>query len=565
MLPSSDALLTSQPSSRVLLGVLIDVSDSMRKSWPNKDGKQLPRIEVIRDVLNRRIQEEQRRSQTQKSKLENIDVFCLGLGFRFPYYIVHDIGVAEQEQPLNKKELEPQEFTDLICDLLALCEILPTKEKLSDFKERLNQKWQECTKNIFDQAEIVEDVFGQLVDYIEPDMYASAMRRHQRGLLYKLTHRFHWLASFFSEGLQRKEEQIKITSKRAADQYIADVFAQARNDFKNNQEKYVNLITHHIEKFVKDYVAATLQALTLGFSPTEIVDHLDENQTISLAEKIYADLDKEVREHIEKVLRRYLRNLRSEQKSISAKLDLKQVIHLTKRFIQKEGWAYLRPLIEDTIYTMLTRQFESQAEENFSHWLRLASAREVVRPLAKLSSILPAIFEEKVYSDQVMFGSTPFRKAIDLAAMRFVDETYKDHRKVLIIISDGSFRDELEVMVSADLLKKRGVTIISCLIHERNLLEHFTRSSSKELPTGAKRMIEIASEQPEQSNQPADTRQRHLSRALMGKKLCYQINHSRLLDVIVENVFEEYAASDDNAPGRSKRSAKGKVTRSVLK
>src|SRR5690348_11651175 len=91
MLPSSDALLTSQPSSRVLLGVLIDVSNSMRKSWPNKDGKQLPRIEVIRDVLNRRIQEEQRRSQTQKSKLENIDVFCLE---RFAEVLSYEAGAA---------------------------------------------------------------------------------------------------------------------------------------------------------------------------------------------------------------------------------------------------------------------------------------------------------------------------------------------------------------------------------------------------------------------------------------------------------------------------------------
>lgn len=165
----------------------------------------------------------------------------------------------------------------------------------------------------------------------------------------------------------------------------------------------------------------------------------------------------------------------------------------------------------------------------------------MVRPLTTLSAILPNIFEDHLYSEQVMFGSTPFRQTLDRAAMRFIDEAYKEHRKILFIISDGEFRDEAKVMVSADLLKKRGVTIISGLIHERNLLE-IMKCSPKEWPTGAKRMVEIASEPPEHNLSVS----RRLARALLGGKLCYQVNHSRLLTEIVENVLEQSATSEDS-------------------
>jgi hypothetical protein len=149
---------------------------------------------------------------------------------------------------------------------------------------------------------------------------------------------------------------------------------------------------------------------------------------------------------------------------------------LTERYIKKQGWEdYLKPLIEQTVYNMFSRQFERQAQKSFSHWLRLAAAHEVVRPFTALSSLLPNVFEEYLYSDEVMFGTTAFRQALDRAAMRFLDERYKEHQKILLIISDGIFREDQGVMISANLLKKRGVTIISCLIHERDVLKELVK------------------------------------------------------------------------------------------
>jgi hypothetical protein len=58
--------ITRQP---LLVGIIIDVSSSMKRNWQNKDGIKLPRIKVIRDSLNRYLQEE--KFKTYKSSLNS--------------------------------------------------------------------------------------------------------------------------------------------------------------------------------------------------------------------------------------------------------------------------------------------------------------------------------------------------------------------------------------------------------------------------------------------------------------------------------------------------------------
>src|SRR2546425_5484075 len=185
MTKTPDIELFQEKGSLTLLGVIVDVSHSMNNSWHNKDGKKLPCIQVVKDTLNRKIKEEQLRRRNQQTNLDNIDVFCLGMGFRFPMYIECDILTCEQEEPLKKQE--KVELIDLICDLLALGEILPSAEKLEDFKERLNQKWQQCTKDVLDQSVIVENVYADLVDFVHAALYNTAMQKHHHSLRYRLS------------------------------------------------------------------------------------------------------------------------------------------------------------------------------------------------------------------------------------------------------------------------------------------------------------------------------------------------------------------------------------------
>ncbi len=39
----------------LLVGLIVDVSSSMQRNWKNSDGKKLPKIEIIRDALNKQV------------------------------------------------------------------------------------------------------------------------------------------------------------------------------------------------------------------------------------------------------------------------------------------------------------------------------------------------------------------------------------------------------------------------------------------------------------------------------------------------------------------------------
>src|SRR5713226_4194222 len=255
-----DIPLSEEKPSRTLLGVLVDVSHSMSNNWHNKDGKELPRIEVVRDTLNKKLKEEQMRRRRQRNNLDNIDVFCLGMGFRFPMYLEHDILTCEQAQPLEKQGKIM--LIDLICDLLALCEILPSAEKLEDFKERLNQKWRLCTKDVLDQSVITANVFADLVDYVHTALYDTAMQKHHRSLWYQLSRRklprgLGWLARFLEEWAKNKEEKITTTAQIASTHYADEVFRKTNNDFTNNSVNYAAIIKRYLDSFIQSYTAST--------------------------------------------------------------------------------------------------------------------------------------------------------------------------------------------------------------------------------------------------------------------------------------------------------------------
>ena len=525
--------------SPVLIGVLVDVSNSMRRNWRKKGGKKLPRIEVIKEALNKRIKEEQRLQQSQESISDDIEIFCLGMGFKAR---VHVQGVDlsfEQEHSLGA-EAKESTHVDLTCDLLALGEILPSKEKLDEFKEKLNQRWVQYTHEIIDKSIITENVYVHLVEYIQATLYQSAMNRLHQSLFYQLHHRFRRLFSFLAGSIKEREEKIATLSKIAAAEYVADIFQKSRRDCNANQTKYISIVHQNLEDYVQSYIYLILRALTLGFEVTELVNDLDIVRITTLAKHIYAALDDEVRKHIRFALSYHRQKLFLQGRRIAASFDKKELRRLTERFIQKTDWDILKPLIEDTVYTMFSDEFKIQAQNSFPYWVQLASTREIVRPLSQLSNILPEVIEEHVYSEEVMFGTTPFRQGLDRAAIRFIDKSYKDRRKVFIIISDGEFENVSSVMVSVNLLKRRGVVIVSCLVANRNLFSGLAKRSKESWPTGAKLMVEIASEVSDLEDMKKLWRSENPFPTIIDKKLCFQINHSYLLDDVIAYIFDSY-------------------------
>ncbi len=540
MINSHDSL----QQAPLLVGVVIDVSNSMRKNLRNQDGKKLPRIEVVRDTLNKHIKQAQQQMQLQQGEVDEIDLFCLGMGFKAPMHLNNGNLSPEKEHSLGNTARRLY-IVDLVCDLLALGEILPSQEELTDFKQQLDLKWQGCYKEVLDRSTIPQDAYAELVEYLQQGLYETAMRKLHTCIVYRLSRiqKVNRLFPILRDIIKEREGKIAVTAKVAAAQYADDVFNRTSRDFQANTNHYIKIIHKHLHEFAQSYTASTLRALTLGFKIKELVDDLDIKIATTLAKQIQADLEKEVEKHIQFALSLHLGKLYAASHSITASLNKKKIRQLTERFIRKFGWDILRPLIADTINTIFVEQFEEQAKENLPYWIQLSSTREVVRPLNHLNVILPDVIEENVYSETFMFGSTPFMQAIDKAAVRFINDMYKGREKVLIIISDGDFENVPAVMVAARLLKRRGVTIISCLISERDILSRLMKRSLKDWPLGAQKMIEIASSASEQENDKWNWSNQRKVQTLSNEKLCIQINHSVILDDVLEIVFGNSKAS----------------------
>jgi len=191
---------------------------------------------------------------------------------------------------------------------------------------------------------------------------------------------------------------------------------------------------------------------------------------------------------------------------------------------------------------MFTREFHEQLRGSLYHWVELATAREICRPLYQIPSLLPNTVDEELYSERIMFGATPFRKALDLAGARMIDPRYSHHQKVLLVISDGVFNEESSIMVVAEMLKRRGVSIISAMIHPQNFLQKMFPRGREHWPEGAWKMFAIASEIPEGHKKGENP---VLKQIQAPGTLFYHINNSEILDELLDTIFVLDNASEN--------------------
>ncbi len=520
--------MTTQPASEdngTLLGVILDLSSSMRRNLRNTDGHKLPGADVILQALNKQFHHiQQARKLQEENNTNSIDLFVLGMGLKTVMHSRHG-DVSFQKEHLLGEEARTETVGHIVGDLLALMEIIPQKAKLAQFQKQLNQKWQSYAQNILDRSVINEDVATDLFTYLKETMLASAIYRLEHSLWYRISlmQPPHWLAIRLHEYIEGRRQKIHAVSDQASQQYTQHILEKAERDFLANTDRYTTLIQNHLYEFVRTYTSSTLKALTLGFTIVELVEDLDQEKTTRLARSIQTDLEVEVKKHIIATLAFYQQQLRQEKWSIGASFDRMHVVALTERLIRKCGWDILKPLIESTVYDIFVREFEEQVKQNFPYWIQLASMREITKPLSQFDQ-LPSTFDSEYASpDRTMSGGTPLAQAIDKAALRFIDDQYRDKKKILIILSDGEFQQSSLIRVTVDLLKRRGVIILSCFIAKKNLPISIGKHSPRHWPAGAKQMLDIASPVP-QGQTPIGATQ------LVEGKLCIQLNHSDVLE-----------------------------------
>lgn len=539
----NDNSSSSKSYKPTLVGFIIDVSSSMRRNWKNRDGRRMPQIEVIKEALNRQAQKI-KALYASKPNIKTVDLFCVGMGFKRPIKKWRLVDLANNKEIPQEQLIESMTDATVVCDILALTEIIPTKAELQEIEDRINEKWSNYSAQILQKVSFRDNLYDEFISYIRESLQTTALKRlsnsFRGNLLRTLIGRTLWLNNrWLNQHTQKlkkwKEETeklIEFTSFNESYSYTENIKQAAERIFQNNAGKYEEYIRQILDDFVSQQSDRILELLTLGHPAITVFDTFDENKVYGLAEQIYEHLEEDIQPKITGTWISNRRRLKVIARSIKGRLDGKKVEDCTKQVVKKVVWDKLRPFVKSVVINIFRDAFKKKAREKFYEWIDLSSSHEVTRSITDIVNILPDALEQEIYSDEFMFGATPIHNALKKVSLRFTDKRYSKHQKILVVISDGEFIEKA-IPDAADLLQKSGVTIVSLYISNKNIASKLVEQAGKSWPSGGKMMFEMSS---------ISTKEDGVSHALRnlecqienGKKLFVQVNHSQALEDILD-------------------------------
>lgn len=539
-----------------LIGIILDVSNSMQKSWKYRGQKKLPRFDIIREVINEQFWKMASLPITQQNPTE---VFCLGMGFQ------KSVTFAKVNLDGDDESIEGDDATltiqqsNLVCDLIALSEIVPTIAELEALEESLNNKWNEYAQKILSETRqgLDGDIYGKLTTFIENGIYESAYDRLHQSIKYRLylwlrnsSIRQKWdsvenLFQYVSAYTETWESKIDSSCAVEAEKFFHRIQNQAQLFFEEKKSGYIQTINAMLNDFATTQIQIILELMTAGHTVERVLNYFDEERAFSIAKEIYSHLNREIENKIRipliQSLGGFLKEMRFELKASLSKQELKK---LTSQCIEKYAWEILEPFVQQTVFDLVQKSFQVQARKMFLYWVNTASSREVVRPIQEIAGILPDVANEDILRNQYMFGTTPVSEALSLSSMRLLNRKYQNHKKILIVVSDGEFEvtettQSLHTPINtlANLLKQSGVTIVSLYVTNKSVVKKFVSRISARWPDGAKIMFEIASEISE-DEQFFGWFQKQNYTLPDKSKLLVQINEAKLLQEIFDGIFQ---------------------------
>lgn len=502
----------------------------------------MPQIEVIKEALNRQTQEI-KALYSSKPNVKTVDLFCVGMGFKRPIHTWEEIDLANKGEVPTGKVVKSVE-TSVVCDILALTEIIPTKAELQEVEEWINTKWSNYWTTMLQKVNFRESLYDDFVFYLRESLQTTALTRLNNGIRGKLLRALidrtylpdsQWLdrhTRMLKRWKFEREKQIEILSLNESLFYTEKIRQVAERIFQNNAKEYENYVRATLDEFVQQQSGRILELLTLEFPSILVFETFDEEKAFGLAKQIYDYLDEDIRPKIGETWLSDRERLDIISRAIGGSLDNRKVKSLTEEAIRKVVWDKLRSIVKTLVIDIFREAFKKKAKERFYEWIDLSSSREVIRPIKDVVNILPDALEYEIYSNEFMFGATPIHNALKKVSLRFTDKKYIKHQKTLVVISDGEF-SEHTIPDVADLLQKSGVTIVSLYISNKNIASKLVEKAGRNWPPGARMMFEMSS---------TSKREDGISHALgkseyrikTGKRLFIQINHSEALEDILD-------------------------------
>jgi len=529
-----------------LVGLMIDVSSSMGRNWSHHDGKELPKIQVIRDALNRKAQKI-RSLNSSRPKMKNVELFCIGMGFRRPIKKWQVVSTKNNREIPTGEIIQTHIDEAIVCDILALTEIIPTRRELQEIEEQICTKWSGYSSDILRNTNFRERPFDDLVVQIQGTLQATAVEGLNNGirgrLLKALTNRSvfsnnKWL-NRQTQNLQHwkweKEKQIEFSASHESFSYAEHIRRVAESIFRDYAQSYEKYIRAILDKFASQQGSRIFELLSLGYAPGLVFNAFDEEKAFGLAEHVYGRLEADMRP---KITRTWLSNnirLNTTARAAGGRVNNRMVKSLTEELMQKVICDRSKTFVDNLVIDIFKHSFKDKAKEWFCEWIDLSSSHEVIRSIKDITNILPDALQEEIYSGEFMFGATPIYDALKRVSLRFTDARYASHQKVLVVISDGEF-EEHTVPHAARLLQKSGVTIINLCISTEQIDGKPAERDRRNWHTGVRMMFEMSSTA-DINDSLSYALGRWESQSEEGKRLFIQVNDSEALEDVLDAIL----------------------------
>jgi len=518
--------------NKVLLGIIVDASSSMRKNWGDGFLIKQSKIEAIKNALNEEIKGLNKIYSKKKNK--EIEVFCLGIGFKLSLNLV-SVDTSDGEEIESKKS--STELVGIICDILALSELVPSKDKLDKIKLAIQEYWNVHTSKLLSEIEIDNEKHLKLAQYIENSLthsYRNSLHNYfdrQTSIVFKTLGKF---LNFI--GLPLAEVVIRKRAKHLGQKYATEVHKTATSIFSKFSVKYQRLIETKITNFAEIQINYMLERNSLGFSIETILNNFDRQTLELLSEDIINAIKQDINREFKNIWKEYRLDFLIQKFKFLSSLSLKEVEKQTEETIKNAGWKELKPFMEKVVFDIFAKTFEKIVELKLNWWIQMATQKEVIRPIRDLSNLLPDTSEKSIYSDKYMFGSTPMLKAVNLAILRFNDRRFKDYTKIFLIISDGDYKYADEVERGVNLLKNEKAIVICGLVtdtYDLNIRKQ-ARSRSKENNENLINLSSAFSDVPDLSK----FIDKDNIDAIVPEKLCIKINEPKKLQALFGGIVK---------------------------
>lgn len=517
---------------KLLLGIIIDVSFSMKKNWGNNLEIKQTKIEAVKNALNEEIQ----KLYILKGEKDGFDrkLFCLGIGFKLPLNLMSvDLSDGEEKQN-NDNETK---LIGIICDVLALSDLIPSQQKLQIIRDAIRLFWDKKASELLNGINIDESYHLVLENFIREGLAKSfrvSIHNYFEGSseIIKKT-----IGEFFKLiGIPISEIVLVKRASILSRVYSNEVKKKADEIFNTYKEKYKQFIKSEIENFAYLEIHKILERNTLGFSIDTILDNFDKQVLENLSESIITEIKGDIENEFKEIWKNYRLEFWTQKFKFLSRLNMIGVRAETENTIKNIGWFNLKPFIEEFVFDIFHQKFEEVSKNMLHSWINISTKREVVKSINDLENIFPNTNEKDIYSDEYMFGGTPMLDAVNLAAIRFNDKAFIDYRKFLLIVTDGEYKNSYHVERTIDLVKQSGVTIVCGYISNSLSIRGFKKEVRDKSKKGAQNLMNIASTF-DDCPELVELIEKGEITTKKKNKLCIQVNQPEKLNKVLNRII----------------------------